>query len=450
MALFTFTSLPMNARTFVVVASMIGLSGPAAAQTRPVTLEWDATREGAAGYVVFVGQASGSYAEQYDVGNQTTFAYTRAVSGRPYYFAVAAYSAGHQLGERSEELFFLSGAVTSTPRTDPRDGTVPATPVPSSTTRRGNVFCAAPTGCYDVETLAGFPGSVDSLTVTGDGRLFFIEDRARLRAVSENALVARPMLEAEGTQQFTGLILDPDYARTKWLYLGMVETRGNGDREFSVVRYREVAEVLGEGATLVAGLPLSRAGDASVAMDAAGRFYVAMPDSDGASNASRYAGMVLRFERDGTAVRSDGPRAPVFAVGYSKPASLAWTADSSSLWLAGTGGVSQGTVTRYSTHAANTPYRTTVADSRVTALSALPTGNATAPDRPVLVLVDGAGGVSHVWAGPNGISTTPWITADALGGVVSAVSNVWHDDVYLALVTSSEPASSSIIRLRQK
>jgi len=140
------------------------LDAPAYAQAPPVTLAWDGNPEpSVAGYIVYVGNASGSYGEQYDVGDQTSFAYTRVSAGRPYYFAVAAYTPGREVGERSEEIFFLSGAAT---------GLAPSVPVrvasqltaSSPDNRRARCASASDTGCYSVERLVSLAGDASALT----------------------------------------------------------------------------------------------------------------------------------------------------------------------------------------------------------------------------------------------------------------------------------------------
>src|SRR5688572_32294624 len=90
----------------------LALEGSAAAQTQSLTLAWDANPETfVAGFIVYVGPASGTYDEQFDVGNRQSFVYDRVISGRAYFFAVAAYSAGPVIGPRSEEIFYRAGAI---------------------------------------------------------------------------------------------------------------------------------------------------------------------------------------------------------------------------------------------------------------------------------------------------------------------------------------------------
>jgi hypothetical protein len=66
-------------------------------------------------------------------------------------------------------------------------------------------------------------------------------------------------------------------------------------------------------------------------------------------------------------------------------------------------------------------------------------------------VVDEAGGVSQVTASPDGMTTTPWIAADQLGGRIVAVSHGAAGELLL-VVTTGEPAavSSQIIRLHRE
>lgn len=75
----------------------------AAADT--LTLMWDRSPDSnVAGYLVYVGTQSGNYANAYDVGNSTSFAYSSAAPGQAYYFAVAAYFPGPVIGTKSTEV----------------------------------------------------------------------------------------------------------------------------------------------------------------------------------------------------------------------------------------------------------------------------------------------------------------------------------------------------------
>jgi hypothetical protein len=459
----------MNVRSLIlVVASLTCFAASAVGQARSVTLEWDTSPDSSvAGYVVYVGEVSGSYSEEYRIGKQTSFVYTKAVPGRPYYFAVAAYSSDLDIGPHSEEVFFLSGAVTSVSAESagPQREVAAEQMAIGSPPAADRVLCTGGAECYRVEPLASIPGIASSLTGLGDGRLLFIEDRTRVRAIDDDTLLPEVALNVETSGQLAGLVLDPDFARTRFAYLGVIQTHVDGSRELSIVRYREVANVLGEGAALVAGLPLPAVGDAYLAIDSARRFYVAMPAAPVSDpRASRYAGMVLRFENDGMAVRDDGPGAPVFSAGYAQPTSLAWTGSGNELWLTGTGAGWAGTLARLSLDRSSASALTVpegvglAISSSVVDLSsaeALASPARTTGDRAALILVDEAGGVFQVTAAQGGMAATAWIGPNALGGrVVTAIRGPGPrnaDDFHVAVVTGDEPSTtaSQIIRLRR-
>jgi hypothetical protein len=83
--------------------ALLASASPLRAQTRLVTLVWDANRESnLAGYVVSYGTKSHEYATHIDVGNVTRRQLT-VMSGRRYYFAVKAYNtSGYQSGYSNE------------------------------------------------------------------------------------------------------------------------------------------------------------------------------------------------------------------------------------------------------------------------------------------------------------------------------------------------------------
>jgi hypothetical protein len=420
------------------------------------------------GYIVYVGSASGAYDEQHDVGSQTSFVYAKVVPGRPYYFAVAGYSSGPTVGPRSEEVFFLVGGATAASlrrqehRSDDTADAAAAEPANSdgpSVTGNTGTLC---TGCYLVESLTNVAGDASALTRTPDGRLLLIQDRTHVRVVDDDVLVPEPALTADASEALVGLALDPGFADTHLVYVGVVEATADGRRELNIVRYREAGNVLGEGAVIVAGLPLPMVGDAALAIDAAGRIYVAMPAAPTIDpRANRYGGMVVRFESDGSTVGDDGADAPVLSRGYAQPTALAWSGAGNQLWLAGTGAEWTGTLARLplsrpSAGPAAVPESVSLpAGSTAVSLSvpepiAGPTPD-TAAEAAVFV-VDEAGGVSQVTVTPDGMTTTPWIDADELGGRVVAVGGGAVDGGLLLAVTAREPASASsqIIRLRRQ
>lgn len=445
----------------LVVFGLVCVSAPVFAQTRPVTLAWDANPESfVTGYIVYVGNASGSYDEQYAVGNQTSFVYSNALIGLPYFFAVAASAPGPNIGPRSEEVFFLAGAVPLV-HVDP---SIPA-PTASASTRR--VLCAG-TGhaeCYVVDHLASLRGNASALTPTGDGRLLFIEDGRRVRVISGGTLEHEPALTVDTTTRLAGLVLDPAFVRNQFVYVGEVETRADGSRELNIVRYREVRNVLAEGAAIVAGLPLPPVGDAPFTIDSARRLYVAAPATLSSDrNASPYGGMVLRFESDGTVSRDSHAGSPVLARGYAQPTSLVWSGAGNELWLAGSGAEWTGALARIPLdsksveESAEWPRAPTTiavaAGSPIVALfsasdltrdaSAVKSGSGT------LLLVDEVRGVFRITVQPEGGIAAEPMLANALGGEPTSAA-LDARDIYIALTIAhaSFSPSSQIVRLRR-
>ncbi|MGH7232362.1 MAG: BACON domain-containing protein [Nitrospiraceae bacterium] len=75
-----------------------------APQSGVVSLSWDPNAESdLAGYKIYFGTASGSYASPVDVGNVTTFKLINLLRGKIYYFAVTAYDkSGNESGYSNE------------------------------------------------------------------------------------------------------------------------------------------------------------------------------------------------------------------------------------------------------------------------------------------------------------------------------------------------------------
>jgi len=98
-------SRTFSSKVFVVLASLM-IVGPArtvAADT--LSLMWDANPEPAVtGYIVHVGTQPGAYTQHIDVGPFTGYAFTTALAGQQYCFAVTAYVAGPLEGPPSNEV----------------------------------------------------------------------------------------------------------------------------------------------------------------------------------------------------------------------------------------------------------------------------------------------------------------------------------------------------------
>ena len=116
-----------NLRAFCAAAVI--LVAATSSQADPIELGWNSSPDASvAGYIVYVGRASGAYTETYNVGNTTTYTYPSAVAGQRYYFAVAAYDGQIRVlmtatADGYSRLTELEAYTTSTPPPPPTAGT---------------------------------------------------------------------------------------------------------------------------------------------------------------------------------------------------------------------------------------------------------------------------------------------------------------------------------------
>jgi hypothetical protein len=100
----------------------LGAARQAAADT--ITLEWDPSSQ-SVGYRVHVGTSSGNYTQHVDVGSATLWAFTSAVAGQRYCFAVSAYLLSSQVeGPNSAEVCGFSNAAPTLQNPGNRTSTV--------------------------------------------------------------------------------------------------------------------------------------------------------------------------------------------------------------------------------------------------------------------------------------------------------------------------------------
>jgi hypothetical protein len=196
--------------------------------------------------------------------------------------------------------------------------------------------------CYDLQVAADGLGSVTSLSPTPDGRLLFIEDASRVRVIAGGVLLPEAALVADGpARRLVGLAVDSDFAATRSVFVAWTEPSGDGGVfTVSITRYRELQNMLAQGATIVTGLPVPPDARVPLAVDDAGLLCVALPGTANAeppttNHQPPTSGVLLRYTRDGLTPR-DNPRAsPVVAEGYSRPGDLAVDSAGGRLWLAG-------------------------------------------------------------------------------------------------------------------
>jgi hypothetical protein len=194
--------------------------------------------------------------------------------------------------------------------------------------------------CFNAQAVASDVGHPQWLSPTTDGRLLFVENGKAVRTIEHGILVAEPALVAPGTDgRIVGLAVDRSSDKGGAVFVAWTDLAADGPR-LNITRYRELQNVLGEGATIVSGLPFPDDAVAPLAVDSTGLLYVAMPAADTArlrasERTASDTGAILRFTRDGQVPAGNARMSPVVAEGYSRPTAMAIESATNRVWLAG-------------------------------------------------------------------------------------------------------------------
>jgi hypothetical protein len=301
--------------TLILLLTTVGSAQEPTAPAASIRLAWDPNPEPeVVGYRVHVGVLPGIYDQTFDAGSRTEFIYLGGESGRRYYFAVSALKAGRIEGPRSTEVSAVAGAFRATQAGVLSNG-------------RGTTQDSA---SQPEQRVASPLGTISAMAALDNGRLLIIENRRDIHVISGDGREVRLAFGSDRPERRrVALAVDPAFARNHFVYLGLIEAGSRGD-EFSVMRFRELNDSLGEGAVVVGGLPVRGNRDPAFAVDGKGRIYVALPSDD--TRDHPYAQAILRFAADGSA---DGSRefSPVLTRGLAEPVALDW--DGFSMWAVG-------------------------------------------------------------------------------------------------------------------
>jgi glucose/sorbosone dehydrogenase len=190
--------------------------------------------------------------------------------------------------------------------------------------------------CYGVHLVASGLGTITGLTPLPDGRVIFIEAGHQIRVIVRDTLRAAIVLSADMNRQLTGLAIDAQFNTSRSVFVAWTELARDVPR-LSITRYRELENVLGQGATIATALPATPGSLTPLAVDDNGLIYVAVPVDRSALSTGFLggAGTVMRFDRDGRVPASNRNASPVMAEGYPVPLALAIDRSDRTVWLTG-------------------------------------------------------------------------------------------------------------------
>jgi glucose/arabinose dehydrogenase len=186
--------------------------------------------------------------------------------------------------------------------------------------------------------------AVTAMAIAPDGRVFVAEQKGRVRILVNGVLDPKPAItidEALMTSASEGgllaLALDAQFDQTRFLYAVYTIAGPEDTRRFRLVRYREVAGVLGERVVLLDAIPAAARPAASLATGPDGRLYVALDAAISTGRApalASYSGKVLRLNADGTTPQDQPASLPVFATDIQSPRGLDFHPSTGALWVA--------------------------------------------------------------------------------------------------------------------
>ena len=188
--------------------------------------------------------------------------------------------------------------------------------------------------------------SPTALAVAPDGRLFVAERAGRIRIIRGGHLVNEPAISLADTLgangQLLALALDPQFERTRYAFAIYTAPSHSGDRAgepmFTLARFREVSDTLGDRAVLLDEVPASAPSpSAALRFGPDGKLYAAFDDGGDArrrGDAASLNGKVLRLNPDGTTPDDASGATPVYADGYRSPTALDWDPQTATLWTA--------------------------------------------------------------------------------------------------------------------
>ena len=184
--------------------------------------------------------------------------------------------------------------------------------------------------------------SPTDMAVTPDGRLLVAERSGQVRVVRDGRLLNDPavsLADAIGPDgQLLAIALDPAFDRNGFVYTIYTAPDRFGAPAFTLARFREVGDTLGDRAVLLDAAPASSSlPSAALRFGPDGKLYAAYDDGGdtrGSSDQTSMNGKILRLNTDGTTPADARGATPIYMGTFGSPVAIDWDPPSSTLWVA--------------------------------------------------------------------------------------------------------------------
>ena len=189
-----------------------------------------------------------------------------------------------------------------------------------------------------VETLLDRVDDPVDLAFAPDGRLFVAERSAVVRVLAPGAAGNEPVtsrVAAAPRGTLLALTIDPQFARTHFVYVLLAAPADDGGWRSSIARLREVAGTLADATVILDGIRLSAAPAGALRFGPDALLYAAFDGGDDprlAGDPASFNGKVLRLNADGTTPRDQPGGTPVVASDLASPVGVAWLGHA--MWIA--------------------------------------------------------------------------------------------------------------------
>lgn len=183
--------------------------------------------------------------------------------------------------------------------------------------------------------ITGLSDATD-VAVAPDGRIFVAERTGHVRLIRDGRLLSAPLVsipefDARGGAGVLSIALNPDFARTPFLYALYSAPTG-----FQLARFRVHGDMASDRAVLMDRLgPPSVEPAAAIRFGPDGSLYIALDDGGDARAAGdlgSYRGKVLRLNADATTPPDQMSGNPVYALDVNQPRAIDWDT-SDTLWV---------------------------------------------------------------------------------------------------------------------